>query len=411
MKEDIDILLITGGTPDNKSIATSIDKLLKILLNIETVQQSKNGRKRKASRALNPKRRNIFSAKSNCGTASITDNIHLVTFCNNELISSLNNENLHFLKWYKNRFKRFLFLYRQILVSKVIFSISRTKDIKIVLFAFGQDLQLLPMIISKIVAKKTIIRSDGRPTIVQKKYFKTISVIERYFYKIIEEINYRLADIILTECEYMILENNFQKYNSHNGSLFVDINRFIKKTYLYNRRYDIGFVGRLHREKGILNFLKALELLDEDFNVVIIGDGEEKDGVLSEIGLLKSISKLNIMYIDWVEHSKLPSYLNKIKLLAIPSYKEGLPNIVLESMACGCVVLSTPVGGIPGVIKDGETGFIMENNTPECIAENVMRALEHPNPERIVENARALVKREFTYEVAVERYRKILENI
>ena len=62
------------------------------------------------------------------------------------------------------------------------------------------------------------------------------------------------------------------------------------------------------------------------------------------------------------------------------------------------------------MIKDGETGFIMENNSPECIAKNVMRALEHPNPERIGENARELVEKEFTYEAAVERYRTILEN-
>ena len=53
----------------------------------------------------------------------------------------------------------------------------------------------------------------------------------------------------------------------------------------------------------------------------------------------------------------------------------------------------------------------MENNSPECIAKNVMRALEHPDLEKIVENARALVEREFTYEVAVERYRKILGEL
>ena len=60
--------------------------------------------------------------------------------------------------------------------------------------------------------------------------------------------------------------------------------------------------------------------------------------------------------------------------------------------------------------KDGETGFIMETNSPERIAENVMRALEHPNLDKIIKNARLLVEREFTYEAAVKRYRKILEN-
>ena len=53
----------------------------------------------------------------------------------------------------------------------------------------------------------------------------------------------------------------------------------------------------------------------------------------------------------------------------------------------------------------------MVDNSPECIAKNVMRAREHPNLEKIVENARALVEREFTYAAAVERYKKILEDI
>ena len=80
-------------------------------------------------------------------------------------------------------------------------------------------------------------------------------------------------------------------------------------------------------------------------------------------------------------------------------------------MACETPVLATPVGGIPDLIKDGETGFIMENNSPECIAENIIRVLGHPNLEKIVKNARELVEKEFTYEAAVERYKKILENI
>ena len=80
-------------------------------------------------------------------------------------------------------------------------------------------------------------------------------------------------------------------------------------------------------------------------------------------------------------------------------------------MGCGTPVLATSVGGVPDLIKDGETGFIMKDNSPECVAENVMRALEHPNLDEIVKNARELVEKEFTYEAAVERYRKILENI
>ena len=62
-------------------------------------------------------------------------------------------------------------------------------------------------------------------------------------------------------------------------------------------------------------------------------------------------------------------------------------------MACGTPVLGTPVGLMSDMINDGETGFIMENNSPECIAENIIRALNHPNLEQIAQNARELVER------------------
>lgn len=86
---------------------------------------------------------------------------------------------------------------------------------------------------------------------------------------------------------------------------------------------------------------------------------------------------------------------------------------MLEAMACGTPVLATSVGAIPDVIKDGETGFLLENNSPECIAETALKILHMPDDklEKVSDNARALVEEKFTFEAAVERWSEIMEGI
>ena len=74
-------------------------------------------------------------------------------------------------------------------------------------------------------------------------------------------------------------------------------------------------------------------------------------------------------------------------------------------------MLATPVGAIPDVIIDGKTGFIMENNSPECIAENVKRALDSPDLEQIAKDGRRFVEENFSFERTVENWKEILQSI
>jgi glycosyltransferase involved in cell wall biosynthesis len=80
-------------------------------------------------------------------------------------------------------------------------------------------------------------------------------------------------------------------------------------------------------------------------------------------------------------------------------------------MACGTPVLATPVGAIPDVIKDRETGFIMECNSPECITQNVIGALMSPDREKIAENGRRFIEKNYTFERTLEKWRKIVDEI
>jgi glycosyltransferase involved in cell wall biosynthesis len=160
-----------------------------------------------------------------------------------------------------------------------------------------------------------------------------------------------------------------------------------------------------------LNFVSALPgILKNNTNlkIYIIGDGplnEQIRATLVQSNILK-----NVILTGWIPHNELSPYLNEFRLLILPSDTEGLANIVYESMACGTPVLSTPVGALPDFIKDGETGFIMANNSPDCIQQNVIRSLSFPHLEKIIINAQDLLKREFTFKSAVQRYSEILKK-
>ena len=271
---------------------------------------------------------------------------------------------------------------------------------------------LLPcMILAKLQQKPVIMLLPSSTKSIMTCQSDPLNLIILLFTK----INYLLSTKIILYSPELITEWNLEKYRQkiliayHH---FLDLNTFSATIPLTDRPALIGYIGRLSAEKGIENFAQALPAILHDhqnFHANIGGDGplkEEIKVILEEDNLTTRVSLLG-----WISHDDLPKYLNKFRLLVLPSYTEGLPNIMLEAMACGTPVLATPVGAIPDVIIDGKTGFIMENNSPECIAENVKRALSSPELERIAERGRQFVRGNYTLEHVMDRWNEVLEEL
>ncbi len=312
-------------------------------------------------------------------------------------------------------------IFKEILIQlRISLNISKiSNDIDIVYFYIGTRLDLLPMLAAKLLGKKTVLfvtgpASKGAELQYDKMLFG-IGRIMRHIFRILELINFSLADRIDIETKNIISFTGLNRYKhkiSINGARYIDLDNFKIKEDLKNKKNLIGYISRLSIEKGVLNFAKAIPLIlkeKSDLEFLIGGDGPLFDEINEELKNNGSYDK--VKFTGWIPHNELPNYLNELKLILLPSYSEGLPGIVQEGMACGAVVLATPVGSIPDVIKDGETGFILEDNSPECIAKNVIRALEHPNLEEIVKNARNLIEEEYSYEVMVRKCRDSLDEL
>jgi glycosyltransferase involved in cell wall biosynthesis len=276
----------------------------------------------------------------------------------------------------------------------------------------GESL-LFPVIVSKLLRKPIILCLAASSSKMMDSSLNNHLILQ--VPKFLELFNYYVSDFIILYSSKLIKEWNLSKYTKKiyiAQKHFLNFNLFNMNKKIDQRPYTVGYIGRLSDEKGSINFVQAIPIILSTLNDVrffIGGDGPLKDNILEEINNTKV--KHCVKMEGWINHNELPKYLNEMKLLVIPSYTEGLPNIMLEAMACGTPVLSTSVGAISDVITDNVTGFIMENNSPNCIAKNVVRALKHPYLSDVSKNAYNLVTQNFTYEMAKEKYYRVFKEI
>lgn len=313
------------------------------------------------------------------------------------------------------------FIILQLKISYSLIKVSSKVDL--VFLAAGAQVLLLPMLSAKLLRKKTILLHLGVGASSRKDYevlfakalFGMGKYVLPWFTEFLEKLNFRLADrmaVFLSRSSSPHLERYGNKILFGCSRFYVDTAFFKVERDLNSRENLVGYVGQLIDMKGVMNLVKAIPLMPGELAIsgfVIGGDGLQRNAIESEIKNANLGDRVNLR--GWIPHDKLPQYLNELKLLVIPSYGETGPHLLFEAMACGTPVLAAPVGVMPEVIKDGENGFIMEDNSPECIARNITRALNHANLDKIAKNARKLMEKEYTHEAAVERYRHVLASL
>jgi glycosyltransferase involved in cell wall biosynthesis len=165
------------------------------------------------------------------------------------------------------------------------------------------------------------------------------------------------------------------------------------------------FVGRLSKEKGLDLLLESFRLVAEkmpEATLYIVGRGEMKEwvrGRLSALGLEKRTQIL-----DWVPQRDLVRLYNEAAVLVCTSLYEGGPRVVFEAAACGTPSVSTRVGIVPEVFRDGVEVLFVERRA-EDVAVAVVDLLKDADlRERIGEAARKRTLSLFSWDEAVKRY-------
>ena len=143
----------------------------------------------------------------------------------------------------------------------------------------------------------------------------------------------------------------------------------------------ICFVGHVIPAKGVYEMVEACNNID-DIELKVVG--KVTDGVRQKMALLAG-EKLNLEFIGEVDHARLIHELLSTGVFVLPSYTEGFPNVILESMACGCSIVTTLVGAIPEMLdiaSDEPCGLCCEPKDVEGLRRNIQYFLDQPDAAR-----------------------------
>lgn len=195
----------------------------------------------------------------------------------------------------------------------------------------------------------------------------------------------------------------------------IDVQTFERAHALPAFNFDgskvIGMVARLDLQKGFEHLLRAARDLCVAFpalKVVIVGDGPDRKAIedmIQRFGLQSNVILAG-------QHSDMPGIYAAMDVFVLPSLNEGLPMTILEAMAASKPVIATRVGAIPSVIKDGETGLLVDPGDTYGLRNAVARLLSAPDLcHRIGAAGHAWVSRHYTSEIMALKYRQMYDEV
>jgi glycosyltransferase involved in cell wall biosynthesis len=170
---------------------------------------------------------------------------------------------------------------------------------------------------------------------------------------------------------------------------------------------------------GVLTPLKGIHFLLEAFSDVVAKDPAAelllvgKPEIIDYARDLKKLAsslelKDRIRFIDPVPQRKLAAYMRQAWVFVLPSLSEGLGRVVFEAMACGTPVIASRVGGIPELVQDGLTGYLVQPGDVEMLADRLKWLLSHPEETfRMGREARAFASRYFSTEAYMAGYNRL----
>ena len=229
-----------------------------------------------------------------------------------------------------------------------------------------------------------------------KKYWPSLPHIKH------SDAVFALTDSTRLEVQKYLNKNSITVPNGVNLDLFKpDPINAMAQSYIPN----IVCVSRLEKSKGIECALHAMRLIIKrypDSKLIIIGDGtirQELENLTNNLEIGK-----NVEFIGEVPNSDVPKYLSSVNIYLLTSFREGFSISLLEAMAFGLPIISTPVGIAPNVLNEWNNGYLVPIRDPHAICEAVIKITENPEIKVIFSKNSADRAKEYSWSKIIKQY-------
>ncbi|MGA1840810.1 MAG: glycosyltransferase family 4 protein [bacterium] len=247
--------------------------------------------------------------------------------------------------------------------------------------------------------------------VLKEKFFEYITrpLVKKY----IAVSNARKEELIrkgINESKISVIQNGVD-YDLFSNVQNKNKGDFRKEFSINDSDTIIALIGHLGIEKGHIFFLQSAKIILENNNAVrfvVVGDGYLKDeliGKTRDIGIEE-----HVIFTGF--RNDIPNIIKSIDILVLPSINEGMPMVILEAMSASKPVVASNVGGIPEMIVDGETGYLVPPCDINRLAEALIRLVNDPKKMKDFGNAGfKRVKILFTAEQMASKTRDLFESL
>ena len=245
---------------------------------------------------------------------------------------------------------------------------------------------------------------------------KIMSAFLNFFYRIsqrkVEKIIFQNDDDIKFFINRKMCTINQVEKISGSG---VDTNYFDPSKFkkIKNENFTFLFIGRMIKEKGIIEFIKSAKLLTKkykDIDFIILGKFNKKvSGGLKESEIFELISSNKSIKFNYFKHD-IRNIIYQSNCVVLPSWREGMSNILLESCSLKTPVIASNVPGCKEIVKNNFNGFKHEVKNVDDLYKKMelMYNLPKNNLEIFGENGRKAVIKSFNIIDVIDRFKNLL---